>query len=81
MTFFVIQISFSGLCLTIALYYNFKDSLVSYNIKEIPMTPQIQNYLDTTNIYPETKNSNIFITNPLNNYKKNNYLRDNDEHV
>jgi hypothetical protein len=80
MTLFMIQICLSALCLTTTLYFNFKDSFVFYNIKEIPMTPQIQNYLDTTTIYPETRNSNIIINNPLNNYKKNHFIN-NDENV
>jgi hypothetical protein len=58
MTLFMIQICLSATCLTITMYYCFKDSLVSYNIKEIPLTPQVQNYLDITNIYPQKRNSN-----------------------
>jgi hypothetical protein len=70
MALFTIQICLCGACLSLTLYFNFKDSFVSYNIKEIPLTPQIQNYLETTAIYPETSNSNINIINPLTRYNK-----------
>jgi hypothetical protein len=78
MILFMIQICLCSICLTIAMYFNFKDSLIFYNIKEIPLTPQIQNYLDTTTIYPTTMKSNIIVTNPFKN--KNNHSI-NDENV
>jgi hypothetical protein len=79
MILFMIQICLSATCLTITMYFNFKDSLVVYNIKEIPMTPQIQEYLDTTTIYPKTMKSNIIVTNPFKN--TNNHFINNVENV
>jgi hypothetical protein len=77
MMLFMIQICLSATCLTICMYLTFKDSFMVYNIKEIPLTPQIQNYLDTTNIYPVNPNSNINFINPLYNHS----LRKNEENV